>query len=66
MKDGPMKEHMEREDESVVKSMYITYRKRNGMLVKETSIRHHNGVNDYTDSYIVEPIIRLENTDDNQ
>ena len=46
MKEGPMKEHIERGDDGVVKSLYITYRKKDGMLVKETTVRQF-----YDDNY---------------
>ena len=64
MKEGPMEEHIERGDDGVVKSLYITYRKKDGMLVKETTVRQFYDDNDYTDSYSTEPIIKLENTNE--
>ena len=39
MKEGPMKEHIDRDTDGVVKAVFITYRKKNGMFVKETSTR---------------------------
>ena len=60
MKEGPMKEHFERETDGVVKAVYITYRKKNGMFVKETSTRQFMGSGDYNDSYIHEPLVNLE------
>ena len=60
MKEGPMKEHFERETDGVVKAVYITYRKENGMFVKETSTRQFLGSGDYHDSYTDEPLISLE------
>lgn len=63
MQEGPMKDHFDRGYDGVVKSLYITYRKKDGMLVKETSVRHFYDGRDYTDSYTTEPITQLENTD---
>ena len=59
MKEGPMKEHIERGDDGVVKSLYITYRKKDGMLVKETSVRQFHGNGDYNDSYYHEPLAKI-------
>ena len=52
IEDGPMKEHMERSKEGVIKSQYITYTVKNGMLVKEISTRDYknSAKGDYTDS----------------
>ena len=60
MEDGPMKAHVERDTVGVVKQEFITYRKKNGMLVKETSTRQFMGSGDYNDSYTDEPLVRLE------
>tara|TARA_B100000676_G_scaffold309183_1_gene372054 strand:+ start:1915 stop:2100 length:186 start_codon:yes stop_codon:yes gene_type:complete len=59
MKEGPMKEHFERDDAGIIKAVFITYRKKNGSLVKETSERRFYGDGDYTDSYIDEPLASL-------
>ena len=64
MKEGPMKEHIERGDDGVVKSLYVTYRKKDGVLVKETTVRNFYDKDDYTDSYVSELIIKLENTNE--
>ena len=54
-----MNEHLSRSTDGVVKAEYITYRKKNGMLVKETSTRSFYGNGDYIDSYKHEPLTTL-------
>ena len=54
MKEGPMKEHIERGDDGVVKSLYITYRKKDGMLVKETTVRQF-----YDDNVLSSKVIEI-------
>jgi len=62
IEEGPMKEHIERSKEGVLKEEYITYRIKDGMLVVETSVRTHtkNKRGDYTDSYTSEPITEVK------
>ena len=60
MKEGPMKEHIDRDTDGVVKAVFITYRKKNGMFVKETSTRQFMSNGAYHDSYTDEPLISLE------
>ena len=62
MEEGPMKDHIERSKEGVLKEEYITYRIKDGMLVVETSVRTHtkNKRGDYTDSYTIEPITEVK------
>jgi hypothetical protein len=60
MKEGPMKEHTERETTGLIKSEYITYRVKDGVLVKETSLRHYTKSGDYNDSYISEPLVEVK------
>ena len=55
-----MKEHIDRDTDGVVKAVFITYRKKNGMFVKETSTRQFMSKGDYHDSYTDEPLISLE------
>ena len=54
-----MKEHLSRSTDNVVKAEYITYSKKNGMLIKETSTRSFNEDGDYIDSYKHEPLTTL-------
>ena len=60
MKEGPMKEHFDRDTDGVVKAVLITYRKKNGMFVKETSTRQFMKGGDYHDSYTDEPLVSLK------
>ena len=50
MKEGPMKAHVERDTDGVVKQEFITYRKRNGLIVKESNVRNIQSNGDYHDS----------------
>ena len=59
MKEGPMKAHVERDTGGVVKQEFITYRKRNGMLVKESTVRNFQSNGDYNDSYYDEPLAKI-------
>ena len=60
MKEGPLKQHIDKDTDGVVKAVFITYRKKNGMFVKEISTRQFMSDGDYNDSYIDEPLIGLE------
>ena len=60
MKEGPMRQHIDRDTEGVIKQEFITYRKTDGMLVKETTIRTFRGTDgDYNDSYYHEPLVKI-------
>ena len=59
MKEGPMKAHVERDTDGVVKQEFITYRKRNGMLVKESTVRNFQSNGDYHDSYYDAPLCKI-------
>tara|TARA_B100001057_G_scaffold245470_1_gene245793 strand:+ start:639 stop:827 length:189 start_codon:yes stop_codon:yes gene_type:complete len=59
MKEGPMKSMVEGDTEGVVKQEFITYRKKNGMLVKESTVRNFQSNGDYNDSYYDEPLVSL-------
>ena len=59
MKEGPMKAHVERDTDGVVKQEFITYRKRNGMIVKESTVRNFQSYGDYNDSYYDEPLCKI-------
>ena len=60
MEEGPMKSHIERSKEGVIKEEYTTYTIKNGMLVKDTTIRQYKKNGDYTDSYINEPLVQVK------
>ena len=61
MKEGPMKEHIDRDTDGVVKAVFITYRKKNGMFVKETTSRRFSKNGDWHDTSSVEPLTELNN-----
>ena len=61
MKEGPMKEHIDRDTDGVVKAVFITYRKKNGMFVKETTSRRFGKNGDWHDTSSVEPLTELKN-----
>ena len=60
MESGPMKEHIERSKEGVIKAEYTTYTVKDGKLVKETSVRHFKKSGDYNDSFISEPLVEVK------
>jgi len=59
VQDGPMKEHIERSKEGVIKAEYTTYTIKDGVLVKDTSVRQYQKNGDYNDSYINEPLVTV-------
>ncbi|MBK93519.1 MAG: hypothetical protein CMP33_04615 [Rickettsiales bacterium] len=59
MKEGPMKSMVEGDTEGVVKQEFIQYRKKNGMLVREKTVRQFQSNGDYNDSYYDEPLVKL-------
>lgn len=60
IKEGPMKEHIERSKEGVIKAEYTTYTVKNGRLVKETSVRQYRSDGDYNDSFYSEPLVEVK------
>ena len=60
IKEGPMKEHIERSKEGVIKAEYTTYTIKNGRLVKETSVRQYRSDGDYNDSFYSEPLVEVK------
>jgi hypothetical protein len=58
--EGPMKTHIERSKEGVIKAEYTTYTVKDGMLVKDTTIRQYKNNGDYNDSYINEPLVQVK------
>tara|TARA_B100000902_G_C26909502_1_gene716145 strand:- start:213 stop:407 length:195 start_codon:yes stop_codon:yes gene_type:complete len=61
IKEGPMKDHINNSKEGVVKAEYITYTKRDGYLMKETTVRKFLGKDgNYIDSYVTEPITEVK------
>lgn len=60
VKAGPMKEHLERDTDGMIKAEYTTYTKKNGMLVKETSVRQFQKGGDYHDSFYSDPLVQIK------
>ena len=60
IEEGPMKQHIERSKEGVIKAEYTTYTVKDGMLVKDTSVRQYQKNGDYHDSYINEPLVQVK------
>ena len=60
MQEGPMKTHIERTKEGVIKEIYTTYTVKNGKLVKDTSVRQYQSNGDYHDSYYNEPLVEVK------
>lgn len=58
--DGPMNEHINRSTDGVIKAEYVTYTKKNGVLVKETSVRQYQKNGDYHDSFYSDPLVQLK------
>ena len=60
MKEGPMKDHIERDTAGILKAEYITYTIRDGQLIKETSIRQFTKSGDYHDSFVSDPLVEVK------
>ena len=58
--DGPLVGAFEADTTGVVKQEFITYRTRDGMLVKETTTRRFSKDGDYHDSSSVEPLVGVK------
>tara|TARA_B100001248_G_scaffold262730_1_gene261819 strand:+ start:32738 stop:32938 length:201 start_codon:yes stop_codon:yes gene_type:complete len=56
---GPFKDAVEAEADGVVRAILITYKQRDGILVKETTTRNYYGIKDYHDSWSSEPLCKL-------
>jgi hypothetical protein len=59
MKEGPFQTAVEAQKTGVIKEEYIVYRKRDGMFVRETSVRNHLSNNDYNDTSTIEPLVEM-------
>jgi len=60
MQDGPMKQHIDRDNNGLLKAEYTTYTVKDGRLVKETSVRQYRGDGDYNDSFYSEPLVEVK------
>ena len=58
MKDGPFKTTIEASQEGILRQEYITYRERDGLIMKETVSRKHTG-DSYHDTTHIETIGKL-------
>ena len=58
--EGPLVGAFEADTTGVVKQEFITYRKRDGMFVKETTTRRFRGNGDWHDVSSVEPLIEVK------
>lgn len=58
--DGPMNEHIMRSTDGIIKAEYTTYTKKNGVLVKETSVRQYQKSGDYHDSFYSDPLVQIK------
>tara|TARA_Y100000389_G_scaffold132579_1_gene130020 strand:+ start:3412 stop:3600 length:189 start_codon:yes stop_codon:yes gene_type:complete len=57
--DGPLVSAFEADTNGVIKQEFVTYRIREGMLVKETTSRKFQG-NDYHDVSSTEPLLEVK------
>jgi|TARA_B110000977_G_scaffold101297_1_gene132783 hypothetical protein len=57
MTDGPFKQAFDGDTEGVVRREIITYRMRNGMMVKEEAFRDYYKSGDYHDSQSSAPLV---------
>jgi len=60
MKEGPLKQHMDRDPEGQLQAEYTTYTVKDGVLIKETSIRNYKASGDYNDSFISNPLHKVK------
>ena len=56
---GPFKEAVEADAEGVIRAILTTYKKKDGILVKEVVTRNYYGDKDYNDSYSHEPLCQI-------
>jgi len=58
MTDGPFKAAFDADTTGVVHREIITYRMKNGMMVKETACRDYYKSGDYHDSISTQPLVQ--------
>ena len=58
MTDGPFKNAFEGDTEGVVRREIVTYRFKNGLMVKVTATRDYYGDSDYNDSISTQPLVK--------
>ena len=59
MSDGPFKAAFDADLEGVVRREIITYRYRNGSIIKEIASRAYHADGDYIDSQSIQPMPEL-------
>ncbi len=59
LEEGPLK-HAVENNEGVIKQELINYRIKDGILYKETVIRHFRSDGDYTDHSTTAPLIEIK------
>jgi hypothetical protein len=57
MADGPFKNAFDADTTGVVRREIVTYRVKNGMMVKETAVRDYYASDDYHDSQNTMPLV---------
>jgi hypothetical protein len=57
MSDGPFKAAFDADTDGVVRREIVTYRMKNGMLVKEEACRDYYRSGDYHDSQSTKPLV---------
>ena len=58
MTEGLFKNAFEGDTEGVVRREIVTYRFKNGLMVKETATRDYYGNSDYNDSISTQPLVK--------
>ncbi len=56
MNEGPFKFAVQAQKTGVIQEEYVVYRKRDGYLVRETTVRKHMAGGDYNDTSTIEPL----------
>jgi hypothetical protein len=57
MTEGPFKSAFESDVEDVIRREIITYRLKNGIMIKETATRDYYKSGDYHDSVATQPLV---------
>jgi len=57
MTEGPFKSAFDADTDGVVRREIVTYRMKNGMMVKETAVRDYYKDGDYHDSQNAMPLV---------
>ena len=57
MVEGPFKNAFDADTDGVVRREIVTYRMKNGMMVKETAVRDYYKNGDYPDSQNAMPLV---------